>query len=176
MTQTTRKKHYDDRMRIGWLAALVLCGSTAFAGTAEMDAVLFVQSAPKDGIAVAWIPEPLQKYCLGKTLQQCSTMDYCIRTTNKNVPMCKNLGRLPIYPAEMHPRRVLSITYFKIVPKLSPVKGIDLLQTFFNSQPRANFDVLSDSVRIRAKVKLTTRPEDDDFDVLEILVVSPLPN
>ncbi|HTB15150.1 MAG TPA: hypothetical protein VK752_26445 [Bryobacteraceae bacterium] len=163
-------------MRIGWLAALILCGSTAFAGTVEMDAVLFVQNGVKDGILVMWIPKPLEKFCLGKTERQCSTMDYCIRTTNKNVPMCKNLGRLPAYPAEMHPRRVLAVTYFKIVPKYSPIKGIEMLQTFYNSQPRASLDLLSDSVRITARVKLTTRPDDDDFEVLEILGVSPLPN
>jgi hypothetical protein len=156
-------------MRIGWLAALVLCGVNAVAGSVETEAVLFVQSAAKDGIAVAWIPRPLQKYCLGKTLQQCSTMDYCIRTTNKNVSMCQNLGRLPSYPADMHPRRIISISYFKIVPELSPIKGIAILQTFFNSQPGAKFDVLSNSLRIRARVKLTTRADDDDFNVVEFL-------
>jgi hypothetical protein len=161
-------------MRIACLAALMLCVANASGGSVETEAVLFVQSVPKDGIAVAWIPQPLEKYCIGKTLQQCSTMDYCIRTTNKDVPMCRNLGRLPSYPADMHPRRLISITYFKIVPELSPIKGISILQTFFNSQPRAKFDVLSNNLRIRAKVKLTTRPDDDDFDVIEFL--APLSN
>lgn len=156
-------------MRLAGLAVFVLCGVNAVAAAVETEAVLFVQSAAKDGIAVAWIPEPLQKYCLGKTLQQCSTMDYCIRTTNKNVAMCRNLGRLPGYPADMHPRRVISITYFKIAPELSPVKGMGILQNFFEARGRGKFEVLSNDARMRARVKVTTRADDDDFEVVEFL-------
>jgi len=74
-----------------------------------------------------WIPQPLQKYCLGKTAEQCSTIDYCIRTTNKDIAMCRslspNLRRLPAYPPGIRPRRVLSITYYK----LDPTRGFDTL-------------------------------------------------
>jgi hypothetical protein len=87
--------------------------------------------------------------------------------------MCQNIVHLPTFPAGMRPRRMLSITYYAIVPKLSPVKGMDILQTFFNSQPTANFDHLSANVRIKAKVKLTRSPDDDNFDVLEFLAGAP---
>ena len=122
---------------------------------------------------MVWIPEPLQKYCMGKTADECSKIDYCNRTTNRNVSTCRNVARVPAYPAGMRPRRMLSITYFAIVPSTSPVKGIAFLQTFFNSQPTANLDRLSMSVRIKAMVKLTKLPNDDGFDVLEFLPGSP---
>jgi hypothetical protein len=44
--------------------------------------------------------------------------------------MCTNITRFPTYPADMHPRRLISITYFKIVPKMSPVKGMEILPAF----------------------------------------------
>jgi len=40
-------------------------------------------------------------------------MDFCIRTTTKNVSTCRNLAvdlaHLPAYPPDMRPRRMLSI-------------------------------------------------------------------
>jgi hypothetical protein len=160
-------------MRITWIVALIFSGIAAAADSVEMETLLFVQAphptGPKPGIQVVWIPEPLQKYCLGKTADECSKIDYCNRTTNRNVPMCQKVARIPPYPAGMHPRRMMSITFYSIVPKLSPIKGIDLLQTFFSSQPAAYFDRLSDNVRIKAKVTLTKSANDDDFNVLEIL-------
>jgi len=53
----------------------------------ELDQILFVQAPEHDnsngGGMVAWIPEPIQRSCLCKTLTQCSAIDYCIRTTSK---------------------------------------------------------------------------------------------
>ncbi len=125
-----------------------------------------------------WIPQPLQKYCLGKTAEQCSTIDYCIRTTNKNISMCRSLGvdlrRLPAYPSDIRPRRVLSITYYE----LDPTKGFDTLPKgfgsllkFFESAPKNTLDRLSTSARIKARIKLIRSSDDDQFELLEILVV-----
>jgi hypothetical protein len=77
-----------------------------------------------------WIPEPLEKYCLGKTQAQCAAMDFCIRTTTKNVSMCRNLvmdlAHLPAYPPGMRPRRMLSLGFYP--PTM--MKGWDELQDF----------------------------------------------
>lgn len=161
-------------MRIVYLAVF-LCSTAIAADTVDIDTLLFVQNpqGPKPGIHVIWIPEPLQKYCMGKTAEECSKIDYCNRTTNRNVATCKNVARIPPYPAGMHPRRVLSITYLAISPATSPVKGIAMLQTFYNSQPKESLDHLSMSARIKAKVKLTSSANDDDFDVLEFFPIAP---
>ncbi len=109
-------------------------------GTFELEKWLFVQDPHlgrmKGGIPVLWIPEPLQKYCVGKTGQQCSTIDFCIRTTTKSVAMCQNLSvdvtRLPAYPVDMRPRRVLSVVYFP----LAPAKGLATFSSFSKARPR----------------------------------------
>ena len=139
---------------------------------------LFVQDPHlengKKAIQVIWIPDEIQKYCLGKTAKECSTIDYCIRTTNKQVPMCQHLGvdttRLPPYPPGVPPRRVFSIVYFF---PISPASGFARLTELFDNAPRAALDRLSRSTRIRARIKLTRSPDDDDFEVLEILSPPP---
>ncbi len=144
--------------------------------SAEMDAILFVQSLPmkngKDGIELVWVPKPLERLCLGKTSQQCASMDYCIRTTSKNVSTCRNLAvplsRLPSYPPGMTPRRQLSV----VLMYLSPDKFANL-QQFFHSASRASLERLSLSARVKARVRLTRTADDDSFDVLEILAVAP---
>lgn len=125
----------------------------------------------KNGVLLVWIPQPLQKFCLGKTLEQCAAMDYCIRTTSKNVATCKNLPvsvrNLPSYPPGMRPARVLSITYSSITPdnKIAPVMD------YLESAPAGSLDRFSLRGRVKAKVKLTRKADDDQFDVLEILSV-----
>jgi hypothetical protein len=161
------------------LAAMVLAGQTAPPPkkTVELTEVLFVLNpltkGAEGGADVLWIPQPLQKYCLGKTAQQCSTIDYCIRTTNRDVSMCQNLGvdlaRLPLYPPDTRPRRLLSVTYFP----LAPIKGFDTLRKFLASKPAATFDRLSLGGRIKGRIKFTRSPDDDDFDLLEVLAVPP---
>jgi len=142
----------------------------------EMEAVLFVQSLHmkngQDGIHLVWIPQPLQRLCLGKTDQQCADMDYCVRTTNRDVSMCRNLGiplsRLPSYPPGMVPRRQLSVTLMRLTPDY-----FANLQEFYHRLPKASLERLSLSARVKARVRFTRKPDDDDFDVLEILAVAP---
>jgi len=99
-----------------WVAAL---GQNPRPGESrfELEASLFVQlpagKISPGSVQLVWIPEPLEKYCLGKTHAQCASMDFCIRTTTKNVSTCRNLAvdlaHLPAYPRDMRPRRMLSI-------------------------------------------------------------------
>jgi|HubBroStandDraft_6_1064221.scaffolds.fasta_scaffold483450_2 hypothetical protein len=142
--------------------------------TSELEVSLFVQDphlkSGKKGIEVVWIPQPILKYCLGKTTQECSTIDYCIRTTNKQVAMCKNLSvdtaRLPAYPADIPPRRVLSLT---CLYPMTVTTGCGSLMKFFESAPKSSLDRLSTRVRIKARVKLTRSADDDQFELLEVL-------
>ncbi|MDQ1390717.1 MAG: hypothetical protein QOG55_177 [Acidobacteriaceae bacterium] len=142
----------------------------------ELEASLFVQDphleSGKKAIQLIWIPLPIQKYCLGKTSKECSTIDYCIRTTNKRASMCQNLSvdttRLSAYPQDVPPRRVLSIVYF--LP-IATADGFDTLAKFFENAPKGSLDRLSRRARIRARIKLTRSVDDDQFEVLEILAV-----
>jgi hypothetical protein len=145
-------------------------------GSTEMDAILFVQSLHmkdgQDAIHLVWIPQPLQRLCLGRTAQQCAAMDYCIRTTNRDVSECRSLGiplsRLPSYPPGMVPRRQLSVTLMRLTPDYFPK-----LQNFYHQAPKASLERLSLSARVKARVRFTRKPDDDDFDVLDIVAVAP---
>ncbi len=156
--------------------ALVILAAAAVT-TVQLEDYLFILNPPlhrvNGSIHVVWIPQPLQKYCLGKTVEQCTNIDYCVRTTDQNVATCRNLGidlsRLPKYPAGMRPRRLLSIIYFQV----APIQGFDKLQKFFDSAPKNSLDRLSTSARIKARIKLTRSADDDDFDLLEVLAVPP---
>ena len=97
----------------------------------ELEPSLFVQLAGgKSAVQLVWIPEPLEKYCLGKTHEQCASMDFCIRTTTKNVSTCRNLAvdlaHLPAYPPDMRPRRMLSIALYA----RTRMKGWEELQDY----------------------------------------------
>jgi hypothetical protein len=87
--------------------------------------------------------------------------------------MSRNLGiplsRLPSYPHDMRPRRQLTVTYFPV----APIKSFAMLQDFYHRAPRPSLERLSLSTRFKARVRFTRLPEDDDFDVLEILAVAP---
>jgi hypothetical protein len=144
----------------------------------ELEPSLFVQlpegkSVP-GAVQLVWIPEPLEKYCFGKTNEQCASMDYCIRTTTKNVSTCRNLpvdlARLPAYPRDMRPRRMLSVVLFP--PTI--MKGWEELQDYVARAPKDRLEHFSPLARIKAKVEFTRTPEDDDFRVLEILFVPKL--
>jgi len=162
-------------------AAAVLCAA-ALAQTPrpgesslEIEPSLFVQlpggKITPGSVQLVWIPEPLVKYCLGKTHVQCASMDFCIRTTTKNVSTCRNLpvdlAHLPAYPPDMRPRRMLSIAL--IAP--TRMKGWEELQEFMARTPKGRLEHFSELARIKAKVTFTRTPEDDDFRVLEILSV-----
>ncbi len=177
---------YVRRLLVLGLCAVVLAALAAVAraqsaradpASAELEAILFVQAPQPDNgqgaIHLVWIPQPIQRLCLGKTAQQCSTIDYCVRTTNRDVSMCRDLGiplsRLPSYPRDMRPRRQLSVTYFPI----APIKSFAMLQDFYHHAPRRSLERLSLAARVKARVRFTRRTDDDDFDVLEILAVTP---
>lgn len=148
----------------------------AQAGSSEIEAVLFVQSLPMkdghEGIYLVWVPQPLQRFCLGKTAQQCADIDYCIRTSDRDVSRCRRLGiplsRLPSYRPGMIPRRLLSEVFFALTPDY-----FANLQEFFRRAPHASLEHLSMSSRVKARVRFTRNPDDDDFQVLDILAVAP---
>jgi hypothetical protein len=144
----------------------------------ELEPSLFVQ-LPKGKITpgsvqLVWIPEPLVKYCIGKTHEQCASMDFCIRTTTKNVSTCRNLAvdlaHLPAYPPDMSPRRMLSIA---LIPP-TVMKGWEELEDYVARAPRERLERFSPLGRIKAKVTFTRKPDDDDFRVVEILSVPKL--
>ena len=143
----------------------------------ELEAFLFVQAPERDdgngGIVIVWLPQPLQRLCLGKTAAQCSIIDFCIRTTNRESARCTNIGvdlaRHPRYPPDTRPRRMLSIVYF---PR-APIKGFEQLQESYRSAPKASLERISMSARIRARIRFTRKTDDDDFDLLEVLAVPP---
>ena len=152
-------------------------GATAHPESTELEAILFVQAPQPDNgkgaIHLVWVPQPIEQLCLGKTAQQCSAIDYCVRTTNREASTCRSLGiplsRLPSYPHDMRPRRQLSVIYFAA----APVKNLAMLEDFYHRSPRSSLERLSLSSRVKARVRFTRRPEDDDFEVLEILAVAP---
>jgi hypothetical protein len=143
----------------------------------ELEPVLFVQAPENDngngGIVVAWIPEPLLKFCLGKTLSQCSAMDFCIRTTTKIVSMCRNLAiplsRLPSYPRGMTPRRVMSLSFYK----LSPGGPYQPLVDIYKNLPSSSLERLSMDARIKARIRYTHSANDDSIQLEEVLATAP---
>ena len=144
----------------------------------ELQPSLFVQlpggKITPGAVQLVWIPEPLEKYCLEKTHEQCASMDFCIRTTTKNVSTCRNLvvdlAHLPAYPRDMRPKRMMSIAL--IPPTI--MKGWEELQDYIARVPKEKLEHFSSTARVKAKVTLTRTPEDDDFRVLEILSVPKL--
>jgi hypothetical protein len=164
-------------------AAAVLCvaalAQTPRAGESslELEPSLFVQlpggKSTPGAVQLVWIPEPLVKYCLGKTHEQCASMDFFIRTTTKNVSTCRNLAvdlaHLPAYPPDMRPRRMLSISLY-----LARMKGWEELQDYVARAPKDRLEHFSPLARIKAKVTFTRTSDDDGFRVLEILSVPKL--
>jgi len=146
-------------------------------GSVELEQMLFVQAPengiPKDGIHLIWLPEPLQKLCLGKTASRCATIDYCIRTTNRDDSRCRNLGvnlaRIPNYPPGTRPARMISLTLFKIRDYNG--NGYGMLQNFYKSLPPASLNRLSMNARVKARIQFIRKPDDDDFNLLQILAV-----
>jgi len=59
-----------------------------------------------------------------------------------------------------------SVVRSSLIPRYS-------LQGFYHRAPRASLEHLSLSARVKARVRLIRKPDDDDFDVLEILAVAP---
>ncbi len=138
-----------------------------------LEETLYAQNAPEtpDGIRVMWIPAPLERTCENKRTQRCAEIDYCIRTTTKNTATCRNVGvdlaKLPAYPRDLRPRRVLSVTYFPA----APITGLDKLRTYVASKPKSTFDTLTAATKFKAKIKFKHKADDDDFELLEVLSV-----
>jgi len=168
--------HWPRKLAAATVLSVVALAQTPRSGesSVELEPSLFVQlpggKITPGAVQLVWIPEPLVKYCLGKTHQQCASMDFCIRTTTKNVSTCRNLAvdlaHLPAYPPDMRPRRMLSITLY-----LARMKGWEELQDYVARAPKDRLERFSPLARIKAKVTFTRTPEDDDFRVLEILSV-----
>jgi hypothetical protein len=172
--------HWPGRLAAAAVFCLVALAQTPRPGerSLELEPSLFVQipggkSAP-GAVELVWIPEPLEQYCVGKTGEQCSSMDFCIRTTTKNVSTCRNLAvdlaHLPAYPPDMRPRRMLSVILFP--PTI--MKGWEELQDYIARAPKDRLEHLSPLARIKVKVTFTRTPDDDGFRVLEILSVPKL--
>ncbi|HLK18606.1 MAG TPA: hypothetical protein VKT81_06600 [Bryobacteraceae bacterium] len=146
--------------------------------TFEMEDYLYILNPHFDkhpsAIDLMWIPKTVESLCLGKSHETCSSIDYCSRTTNQNVSTCKNLkmdlSKLPKYPSDSRPKRVLSIAFYAG----SLIPNWQMLRSYYDHQPAGTFDRISKSQRIKARLKLKRTSEDDDFEVLEILAVPPL--
>jgi hypothetical protein len=166
------------------LTALVALGAAAFAqtsqvqSTTELEDFLYILDPhfkqQPNAIDLMWIPTPVESLCLGKPFEKCSAIDYCSRTTNQHVSMCQNLNmdltKLPKYPSDVRPKRVLSIVFYKG----SLIQGWAALRTYYDSQPPGTFDRVSKSQRIKARIKLIRSTDDDQFELLEVLAVPPL--
>jgi hypothetical protein len=127
------------------------------AATLEREVDLFILNPPpaSDGaLVLLWIPPPVQRFCVGRTQEQCVAIDYCIRTINRNVPQCRALpvdvANVPKYPESIYPRRVLAVTYFR--GAATAIKGVADLLEYFDDQQRSDYDRLSTTGRIRAKI------------------------
>jgi hypothetical protein len=157
-------------------ALLLAQSASSQSGSADLDAFLFVQAPERDfaghPIDVVWLPQPLQKFCLGKTASQCAIIDFCIRTTNRESSQCSNIGvnlaSIPKYPPDTRPRRMQSVTLMYLTPD-----KFKQLQDFYKSAPKASLQRFSMSARIKARIRYTWRPDDDTFQLLDVLAVSP---
>jgi hypothetical protein len=152
--------------------------SSKVQSTAELEDFLYILDPhfkqQPNAIDLMWIPKPVESLCLGKPFEKCASIDYCSRTTNQHISICQNLGmdlsKLPKYPSDVRPKRVLSIMFYQE----SLIKGWAALRTYFEGQPPGTFDRVSKSQRIRARIKLTRSTDDDQFELLEVLAVSPI--
>ena len=139
----------------------------------EMEQTLFVQAPDFAGggnsIVLVWLPEPLVNTCLGRTMKECFTIDYCIRTNNPNGAQCRNLGiprtQLPHYPSDMRPRRAMSL----VMKALEDTNGFDRLKEFYKRAPASSLSQLALDTQIRAKVRYNDNPSFQSFYLLEVL-------
>ncbi len=163
------------RMAASAVLCVVALAQAPRSASIELEPSLFVQlpggkSIP-GSVQLVWIPEPLEKYCFGKTHVQCASMDFCIRTTTKDVSTCRNLAvdlaHLPAYPPDMRPRRMMSIA---LIPP-TRMNGWQDLEEYIARLPKDQLEHFSPLVRVKARVTFTRTPDDDDFRVVEILTV-----
>lgn len=139
----------------------------------EMQQTLYVQApgfpGAGDSIVLVWLPDPLVSTCMGRTMKECFQIDYCIRTTNPNGPQCRNLGiprsQLPHYPANMRPRRAISV----VLRALSNDNGFDKLKAFYRNASPSSLSTLSPDATIQAKIRYNDNPSFQSFYLLEVL-------
>jgi hypothetical protein len=81
----------------------------------------------------------------------------------------RQLGAYTPYPPDTRPRRKLSVVYFPV----APIKGFEQLREFYKSAPKESLQRISMNARIKTRVRFTRKPDDDDFDLLEVLAMSP---
>jgi hypothetical protein len=138
-----------------------------------MEQTLYVQapdfSGAGDSIVLVWLPEPLLSTCMGRTMKECFKIDYCIRTTNPNGPQCKDLGipraQLPRYPADMRPRRAISI----VLRAMDDEHGFDRLKAFYRNASPSSLSRLSPDATIKARISYIDDPAFQRINVLEVL-------
>jgi hypothetical protein len=165
------------------LCAFVLAGGWpwlygADAVTSEREEFLFLLNPPsgpgfQGAVNALWVPAPMVKYCLGKSREECVAIDYCVRTTNRNVAECRNLSvdlnAIPKYSPSLYPRRVMGVTLFPAAA--DAIKGMDGLFAAYASRPRTELDRLSIKLRFKVRIRVKRSADDDDFDLLEVLSV-----
>jgi hypothetical protein len=142
-------------------------------GGVEMEQTLYVQApdfpGTGDSIVLVWLPDPLVSTCLGRTMKECFKIDYCIRTTNPNSPQCRNLGiprsQLPHYPANMRPRRAISV----VLRALGNDNGFDKLKAFYRNASPSSLNTLSPDATIQARIRYDDNPSFQSFYLLEVL-------
>jgi hypothetical protein len=155
------------------LPALVSAASAGQPDGIEMEQTLYVQ-APDfpgggDSIVLVWLPEPLVSTCMGRTMKECFKIDYCTRTTNPNGPQCKDLriprAQLPRYPADMRPRRAISI----VLRAMDNEHGFDRLKALYRNASPSSLSKLSSDATIQARIRYDDDPSFQRFNVLEVL-------
>ena len=51
--------------------------------------------------------------------------------------------------------------------------GFDLLQNFYNGASRESMERLSMSARIKARIQFIRKPDDDDFNLIQVVAAPP---
>jgi hypothetical protein len=152
---------------------LVSAASSGQSDGIEMEQTLYVQApdfpGAGDSIVLVWLPEPLVSSCMGRTMKECFKIDYCIRTTNPDGPQCRDLGiprsRLPHYPADMRPRRAISV----VLRAMGDDHGFDRLKAFYRNVPASSLSKFSPDAMIHAKIRYDDNPSFQAFYLLEVL-------
>jgi preprotein translocase subunit Sss1 len=55
---------------------------------------------------------------------------------------------------------------------LAPTK-FEPLQDFYKSAPKASLERISMSARVKARIRFTRKPDDDEFTLLEVVAAPP---
>jgi len=102
-------------------------------------------------------------------MKECFKIDYCIRTTNPDGPQCRDFGipraRLPRYPADMRPRRAISV----VLRAMGDDHGFDRLKAFYRNAPPSSLSKLSSDATIKARIRYNDDPSFQAFSLLEVL-------